>query len=67
MTNVFEYFKREEDRSWTSTQPLSMVAGPGMRLGFTAGRNFKPGELFFGLNLAAELDAMAQGSSSNGQ
>jgi hypothetical protein len=64
MANIFECFKREEDGSWTSIQPLSMVAGSGMRLGFTAGRNFKP---FFGLNMVAELDAMAQGSSPNGQ
>lgn len=60
MGALLEYFEHEEDGSWTSTQPLSMIAGQGLRLGFNAGRNFKPGELFFGLDLAAELDAMAQ-------
>lgn len=48
-------------------QPLSMTAGTGMRLGFSAGRNFQPGELFFGMELVAELDATTQGPSSNEQ
>jgi hypothetical protein len=30
-----------------------------MCLGITAGRNFKPGDLFFGIDVAAELDARA--------
>ena len=67
MADLLECFKREEDGSWTSTQPLSMTAGTGMRLGFSAGRNFKPGELFFGMDLVAELDATTQGPSSNEQ
>jgi hypothetical protein len=50
MADLLECFKREEDGSWTSTQPLSMTAGTGMRLGFSAGRNFQPGELFFGMD-----------------
>jgi hypothetical protein len=67
MADLLECFKREEDGSWTSTQPLSMTAGTGMRLGVSAGRNFKPGDLFFGMDLVAELDATTQGPSSNEQ
>lgn len=65
MVDLLECVKREEDGSWT--QPLSMTAGTGMRLGFSAGRNFQPGELFFGMELVAELDATTQGPSSNEQ
>jgi len=57
MIDLFDCFKREEDGSWTSLRSIVMDAGPGMCLGVTAGRNFKPGDHFFGIDLAAELDA----------
>ena len=60
MSSFLECFRHEDDGSWTSTQPISMFAAQGMRLGVSAGRNFKPGELFFGLDLVAKLDAMAR-------
>jgi|RifCSP13_1_1023834.scaffolds.fasta_scaffold597501_1 hypothetical protein len=59
MIDLFDCFKREEDGTWTSVRSIAMDAGPGMCLGITAGRNFKPGDLFFGIDVAAELDARA--------
>jgi hypothetical protein len=47
MMNLFDYFKREEDGSWTSLRSVVIDVGTEMCLGVTAGRNFKPGDQFF--------------------
>ncbi len=59
MIDPFDCFKREEDGSWTSIRSIAIDVGPEICLGITAGRNFKAGDLFFGIDLATELDARA--------
>jgi hypothetical protein len=59
MIDPFDCFKREEDGSWTSLRSIAMDVGQDICLAITAGRNFKSGDLLFGIDLAAELDARA--------
>jgi len=51
-------FQRQPNGAWACTKPIR-VNGPSGPVMIDEGRNFIPGALFMGLDLAKELDQMA--------
>jgi len=58
-TQFLSRFRRLPNGEWACTKPIK-INGPSGPLMIEEGTSFSPGALFLGLDLAVELDHMAQ-------
>jgi hypothetical protein len=58
-TQFLNRFQRKPNGEWACTKPIK-INGPSGPLMIEEGASFSPGALFLGIDLAMELDHMAQ-------